>query len=1100
MPVEAVQGELERRIVTVLFCDLAGFTTLSELLDAEDVAIVQDAYFEAVRHAVGRHGGVLEKFIGDAAVAVFGVPNAGEQDAERGVRCGLAVVGAIEQLTARLELDGAPLHVRVGVNTGEAVVHPAPAPGHAMVTGDVVNTAARLQSVAPLNGVLLGPETALAVAHVVELDPAVELELKGKAEPVRATRAGALLPEPARERAMGALRAPTIGREEELSLIAAALDGCAAGAARRLTVLAPPGTGKSRLLTEVAALAKARGTAVRRARVRPDALSAFRPVAELVQDALASAGLMTDEAIRSALTEALGPVRATVVADELATLLGGFEDEMDAEEAEAHRSARFAAWSTGLAALGGPEVWLVEDLHWSGMDYRAFLASAAEMEGRLLVCTSRPSLLETDGEWLSGGEILELEPLSPESTAELVRALVGDALSVELVYRIADRSEGNPLFVEELLRSWAGSGLLEQSPAGWRLRRTVREVELPSTVQSVYAAQLDDLPESARSVIRRASVAGRRFPRDVLGTLGADEREGVAALERRGLVSGPFPDDLLGDSFVIRHALLRDVGYASLSRAERARLHVRMARWLESVGATKPDEVAEVIGRHYAAAIDSAPRLAPDLGDGLARHTAATLAAGWFERAGAAALAAAAYDAARGLYGRALEFTMTDARSDRARRLLGVARASAFTSDMSAGLEAAEEALVLYRGCLTQGVGRPEKIREEVARAVVLVGTILAQQLRFQEVVSLGVDALAELGDQGDGATVRLLLTRIRGAAMIGDDEWKRAEHDRARAREIAHTAGDQDLQLETRMWTVWDESDVGRLRDEWAEIERLAYDLRRWPDVAEARRTLVGLCLPDDLDGASEAARRLASFAEGHQLDEPGAWAAYYRSEVEFVRGDWDQALACGLQAIELGETRSYHRLAARSWFVVVPIAAARADRATLERAVAWYEARGFPETPYGLISRSAVDALIGRAGLTTGFRVDLEQLEPSIAEGGGLPSWLEAVDIVVEEGVARGQVEEARRALEIFGTALEREPSITGEAARALLEARVSLAEGGDPVAVRERMSLLRAFGAPWMRLKCLRLLVDEGAADTAELAEARALDEELGIRRAL
>ena len=265
-------GELERRIVTVLFCDLAGFTSLSDRLDAEDVAIVQNAYFEAVRYAVTRHGGTLEKFIGDAAVAVFGVPIAGEDDAERATRCGLAIAAAIEQLAARVGLEDGALQVRVGVNTGEAVVHPAPAAGEAMVTGDVVNTAARLQAMAPVNGVLLGPETTLAVAHIVELAAPAELSLKGKIEPVPAAQALAVLSEPARERAMGALRAPTIGRASELALLTSALEACADGVARRLTVVAPPGTGKSRLLDEVWDLAAERGADVRHARVRPDAL------------------------------------------------------------------------------------------------------------------------------------------------------------------------------------------------------------------------------------------------------------------------------------------------------------------------------------------------------------------------------------------------------------------------------------------------------------------------------------------------------------------------------------------------------------------------------------------------------------------------------------------------------------------------------------------------------------------------------------------------------------------------------------------------------------------------------------------------------------
>jgi class 3 adenylate cyclase/tetratricopeptide (TPR) repeat protein len=1097
---ERLRGELERRVVTILFCDLAGFTSLSERLDAEDVAIVQDAYFEAVRHAVGRHGGTLEKFIGDAAAAVFGVPIAGEHDAERGVRCGLAVVGAIEQLATRVGLEDGALHVRVGVNTGEAVVHPAPPAGEAMVTGDVVNTAARLQSAAPLNGVLLGPETALAVAHVIELDCVEELELKGKAELVRASRAVSLLPEPERERAMGALGAPTIGREAELALVADAFETCIAGASRRLTVVAPPGTGKSRLLEEVARLALARGAAVRRARVRPDALSAFRPVAELVEAALGNQSLTESKEVRRMLAVTLGEARAAVVADELAALIGVSDDAADDRDAEGRRSARFAAWSAGLAALAdGPEIWLLEDVHWSSSDDRAFLRSAVKGVGRLLVCTSRPALLESDAEWISSGDLLELEPLSSRSTAELVHALVGEALPEELVTRLAERSGGNPLFVEELLRSWVGSGLLERSAPGWKLARSVDEVELPSTVQSVYAAQLDDLPEAARSVIRRASVAGRQFPRDVLVALGADPADGVDALVRRGIVRGPIPDVLLGESFVIRHALMRDVGYASLSRAERARLHVRMARWLEGVDSAKLDELAEVIGRHYSAALDSAPTLAPDLGDGLVREAAVALAAGWFERAGSVSLAAAAYDAAKGLFERSIDLTAADSPADRARRLIGLARATAFTSDMAAGLEAAEEALALYRGCLRDGTGSSEDIREQASQAVALVGAIFAQQLHFHDVVRLADEALAELGDGDDAVTARLLLTRIRGAAMIGDEEWEKTASDRARVLEIARTTRDPELDLEVRMWMVWEESEQSRLRTAWMEIEKVAYDLRRWPDVAEARRALTGLHLPDDLEGTREAAGRLASFAEAHQLGEPGAWADYYVAEAEFARGEWDDAIAAGLAAIELGETRSYHRLAARSWFVVVPIAVVRGDRATLERAVAWYDGLDFPETPYGLISRSAVDALVERAGLTTGFRVELDKLDASIAEGGGLPSWFESVDVVVEEGISSDQVAAARRALDIFGLALERQPSTAGEAARILLEARVSLAETGTYDVVRASVRSLREHGSPWPLLKCLRLLVDNGVAEELELAEAQTLEKRLGTSRA-
>jgi class 3 adenylate cyclase/tetratricopeptide (TPR) repeat protein len=1092
-------GGLERRIVTVLFCDLAGFTTLSERLDAEDVAIVQSAYFEAVRDSVARHGGTVEKFIGDAAVAVYGVPIAGDRDAEQAVRSGLAIVGAVEVLNDRLGLDGRVLDVRVGVNTGDAVVHPEPAPGEPMVTGDVVNTAARLQAAAPLNGVLVGPDTALAVAGAVELDDAGELELKGKARPVRAARAVAAFPEPERERAMGALRAPTIGRSAELALVDEALEECrASGTGRRLTVVAPPGTGKTRLLDDFAALASGRGAVMRRCRVRADVLAAFQPVVELVSAALAAARIDAGDeaALRKALEAALDGERASAVGDELLALLSAAERGDDGGDSEARRGASFAAWSDGLAALGdGVEVWLVEDVHWSGSDLRAFLAAATSSRGRgrLVVCTSRPSLLEEDRSWLEGGGLLELEPLSTPASEELVRALVGDALGPELVAHVGERAGGNPLFVEELLRAWAGAGLLERADAGWRLTRPIADVELPSTVQSAYAAQLDDLPRDARSLVRRAAVVGRQFSVAAVEALDDAGATGIDSLLRRGLVHGPVDDPLFGPSYVFRHALLRDVGYASLSRAARSLLHVRTARWLQDMGALRPDDVAEVAGRHYAAALASAPVLASDLGDGLGREEAAGRAAGWFARAGDAALAAAAYDSARAAFERSLELTVPGESVERGTRLLGLARATAFTADMDAGLAAAEEALACLRAIARDG--GTDEARQEASRAVVLVGAIYGQQLRFDDVVSLADDALLEFGDQDDDVTARLLLARIRGAAMIGDEAYEATTDDRARALALARSSADRDLELDARIWTADDEPDQ---RAAWREIENAATRLQRWPEVADALRTQAALCFPDDLDGAEASAVRLASFARARQLDESAAWACYYRAETNFARGRWDAALEWAGHATDVGVERSYHRVTVRTWHVVVPIAAARGDRVRLEEAARWYEELGdrFPDTPYGRLSRAAVDALLRNAGVSTASAPEAASLVPSFAEDVGLPSWLEALDVVLAELLASGALAEAREALRVFGSTVERRGAVAIAATHALLWARVRHAEGGADADVRGHVSTVRSAGAPWPTLKGLRLLADAGEAGAADLAEAQALSELLGL----
>ncbi|HET7028783.1 MAG TPA: adenylate/guanylate cyclase domain-containing protein, partial [Candidatus Limnocylindrales bacterium] len=654
---------VERRIVSVLFADLVSFTTLSERLDAEDVATIQDAYFTVVRETIGRYGGQVEKFIGDAVMAVFGVPRAREDDAERAVRTGLALVAAVDQLGARLALDDGGLRLRVGVNTGE-VVHATGGPDAGRVTGDTVNTAARLQTAAAPGGVLVGEDTALAVADAVVLEAVAPLELKGKTRRVAAWLVTGIRPERSRELAMGALRAPTIGRDRELTLLTARLDVVREqGVTERWLVVAPPGVGKTRLVDELTRRVEAdpRPPLVRRLRLRPEA-SGFEALAPLVAAAIVG----PEDLVTRLRAAGLAHARAGVVADELRDLASGGAAAATASSERrpqaADRAARFGAWLDGLDALAADraEVWIVEDVHWAGPDVVAFLdevMARSPRGGRLIVATARPSFAEgaawADGDGAGGRRSFGLATLHETDASALVHELVGDALPDALVARVAERSDGNCLFIEELLRSWVGTGALVRGTGGWTLTIDPDDAALPSTVQTIYAAQLDDLPTGARAAARRASVAGRRFPLAALDALGVPAAEAaVEELGRRALVSGPYADPATGDSFAYRHALLRDAGYASLARAERADLHVRLARWLEAAAGDDGDALAAAIGDHLARALASAPALASEVAPGLDREACGEEAATWFERAGTRALADGAAATAAGHFRR----------------------------------------------------------------------------------------------------------------------------------------------------------------------------------------------------------------------------------------------------------------------------------------------------------------------------------------------------------------------------------------------------------------------------------------------------------------
>jgi tetratricopeptide (TPR) repeat protein len=319
---------------------------------------------------------------------------------------------------------------------------------------------------------------------------------------------------------------------------------------------------------------------------------------------------------------------------------------------------------------------------------------------------------------------------------------------------------------------------------------------------------------------------------------------------------------------------------------------------------------------------------------------------------------------------------------------------------------------------------------------------------------------------------------------------------ERRRIARLAGMLGDAELELQARMITVWDEPER-RTAAAWDEIEQLAHELRRWPDVAEAQRVQTSIRLPDDLDGARVAAARLAAFAAAHELSEPRAWSAYYVCEVGLASGDWDGALAAGRDALDAAEAGSFHRAAARTWFALLPVAAARGELEFLERAAAWYDRLpSFPDSPYGRISRTAMDILLAASGLPSTFRIPLADLGSSVAEASALPSWFESLDIVVADALAAGEVEAVRRALETFRETLERDPSATGRATRTLLEARLALAEGAGREALHGPLALLGEHGRAWPLLKCLRLLVQAGEATPAESDEIHRLEALLGL----
>ena len=901
----------ERRIVTVLFADMVNSTGLGEQLDPEEMRALLARYYDIARESVREHGGTVEKFIGDAVMAVFGLPTAHGDDPDRAVAAALTIRDRVKK-DPRL---GDRLAIRFGVSTGEVVASRDQSAGDFLITGDATNVAARLQQAAEPGTILVSDRTVGASSNF-DFGDTVEIKARGKSQPVPAR----VVVGPKKAKAQRRVQLPLIGREADLAqLQLVARRAVTEKRPSMVSVIAPAGVGKTRLVEEFLSWlpAIAPNATVATAQCLPYGQQlTYWPMRQVIFTLTAT----TEDTPPADVREAIGSwLRGVGVedADRDARLLAATIGEGGTEGVD--KDLLFAAWRSALEATAkrNPLVIVFEDLHWSSeslLDLAQFVMQPRGEAAVLMIVLARPELLDRRPNW-GGGRLnhlaIALEPLASTAIADLVRHLL-DTDQPDVVKLVSERADGNPFYAGELVRSYLEHGSL---------------ASLPDTVQATVLARLDTLPTEERRVLQLGSVFGRAFRATGVAALEATDAAKVAAL-CENLIDRDLIRAVDTDRYTFRHILIQEVAYGTLPRTERARLHAQAARWGESTAGEREVALAEILAFHYREAAVLYTALEPNTEP---TRQIRELAAKWLLRAADVAVAAAATpEAVRHIRA---SFDFVDAnRLSRLHERIG---------DLTAGDSGLEEYRLALEGYEAADCPVDPKLRA-------LAGMLMVSA---RWVGSVGdrpsLEWMADLRARGNRflkkAEDKYPVGRFLAAdaffpfwvASVRDPTEEELEHARrsaARALEIGQELNDYDLQSAaldasgvtaqaTSDWAATRETAYRRIAFEskLSFYERLdAHSMVAWMSY------LLGDLATADKDSAEMVARVLPG-----QAPYPGLHLYVWRAVILYALGRWEEAVAMFWRANDAWHEAGSHAAgyALRGFMVGLDIGRARSD-----------------------------------------------------------------------------------------------------------------------------------------------------------------------------